>query len=118
MHYDPDAKLEIPPWGSISMLFWGDAVPVTPFLSTPEFIPYPTPQGMERSADWLLQFGCELDRWGWATRPADNPLEQFGCTFIVDPRIIASGIDPQTEDPDRLSGGTEDPDRFPGPHAG
>ena len=88
--YNPAATLELPPWGSISMLFWGDEIPVQPVYATPEFIPYPTPQGMEHSADTLIGFGCELDYWGWATCPPDNPLQRFGCDIFVDPR----GLDP------------------------
>ncbi len=92
--YDPAATLELPPRGSISMLFWGDKIPVKPVDSTPGFIPYPTPKSMEHSADPLIGFGCELDYWGWASCPPDNPLQHFGCDYLVDPRGIGYGLDP------------------------
>jgi hypothetical protein len=76
------------------MLFWGEAIPVKPVFSTPQFIPYPTPQGTAPSPNPLLSFGCELDDWGWATCPPDNPLQRFGCDFLVDPRGLASGLAP------------------------
>jgi hypothetical protein len=92
--YDPAATLELPPRGSIDMLFWGDKIPVKPVDTKPRFIPAPTPQGMEHSADPLIKFGCELDYWGWATCPPDNPLQRFGCDYLVDPRGISYGLEP------------------------
>ena len=76
------------------MPLWGGKLPVKPIDSTPQFTPYPTPQGMEHSVDPLIGFGCELDHWGWATCPSDNPLYRFGCDDLVDPRGISYGLDP------------------------
>lgn len=94
--YNPAATLALPPQGSIHMIFWGGEIPVRPVNTTPEFISFPSPQSLEHTADPLAGIGCELDTWGWATCPLDNPLQHFGCDFLVTPRGIGSDLDPDT----------------------
>jgi hypothetical protein len=95
MHYDPAATLEIPPWGSVSMLFWGSQLPVQPYLDTPAFITYSTPQPPPGSGDLLAQAGCQVvDIWGTAECSPDSPLQRFDCTFIVDPGVVGWGLEP------------------------
>lgn len=93
--YDPDAALNLPPWGSVSLLFWGSNVPVRPVESTPEFVSYPTPQLSPISDDQLIQARCQVvSRWGTAECSKDSPLLRFGCDFIEDPQGIDYGLEP------------------------
>lgn len=93
--YDANATLEIPPAGSNEMLFWGQALPVMPLETTPEFISYPTPQPPAGSGELLEAAGCQVDEFGIVTCPADSPLARFGCDFMYYPKELASGLDPQ-----------------------
>lgn len=95
MVYDPDARLEIPPWGSISMLFWGQAVPVQPIQATPEFISYPDPQ-LEEDAEGLIEeAGCQRDEHGDVECPEESALSGFGCAWMEDPRGVGFGLEPK-----------------------
>ena len=95
MVYDPHARLEIPPWGSISMLFWGQEVPVQPIESAPRFISYPNPQLRSNSSELLIRAGCTLDGWGEAMCSPDSPLARFGCSWLQDPKGIDFGLEPK-----------------------
>jgi hypothetical protein len=94
MVYNENATLEIPPAGSNAMLFWGQALPVMPVESTPEFISYPTPQPPSDSGDYLVQEGCRLNEYGFIACPQDSPLSQFGCDYFHEPQGIDSGLGP------------------------
>jgi hypothetical protein len=95
MHYDDSATLELPPDHSMSMLFWGQGVPVTPVETTPEFIQYPTPAAPPNASDPLSQAGCQVGRFWWdVTCTPDSPLNRFGCAYLGDPQEVAYGLQP------------------------
>lgn len=95
MHYDENATLTIPPEGSISMLFWGQAIPVKPIESTPVFISYPIPEPLPNSGDQLIQAGCQLDLNGYTVCSQDSPLLRFSCDILMDPDGIDYGLEPK-----------------------
>jgi len=95
MVYDENATLEIPPPGSNETLLWGQALPVRPVESTPEFIAYATPLPSPGSSDLLVQEGCRLNESGNIACPQESPLSRFGCDYFHDPEGIDFGLEPK-----------------------
>ena len=77
MVYDENATLEIPPSGSNETLLWGQALPVRPIESTPDFIAYATPLPSPGSSDLLVQEGCRLNESGNIACPQESIMPPF-----------------------------------------